>query len=135
MKVTCGPDHGISVGSLGKYKNEEPVVGVTVRNFTFFNTMNGVRIKTWPDSFRGSVSDIHFEDIIMNNVSSPMIIDQVYCPHNKCNAKLPSLVRISNVSFKNIRGAYHARGVKIVDIDLRYTGKDTRAAVSECSNV
>ncbi|KAI9154364.1 hypothetical protein LWI28_025052 [Acer negundo] len=52
-KVSCGPDHGISVGSLGKYKNEEPVIGVTVRNCTFFNSMNGVRIKTWPDSFEG----------------------------------------------------------------------------------
>ncbi|KAI9160112.1 hypothetical protein LWI28_005171 [Acer negundo] len=147
--VTCGPGHGISVGSLGKYMNEEPVVGVTVRNCSFFNTMNGVRIKTWPASFRGSVSDMHFEDIIMNNVSSPVIIDQIYCPHNECNAKLPSLVRISNVSFKNIRGTSSTpvavklacssgipcRGVEISDIDLRYTGKEAGAAVSECSNV
>ncbi|KAI9160245.1 hypothetical protein LWI28_006484 [Acer negundo] len=147
--VTCGPGHGISVGSLGKYMNEEPVVGVTVRNCSFFNTMNGVRIKTWPASFQGSVSDMHFEDIIMNNVSSPVIIDQIYCPHNECNAKLPSLVRISNVSFKNIRGTSSTpvavklacsscipcRGVEISDIDLRYTGKEAGAAVSECSNV
>ncbi|TXG57786.1 hypothetical protein EZV62_015615 [Acer yangbiense] len=146
-KVTCGPGHGISVGSLGKYKNEEPIIGVTVRNCTFFNTMNGVRIKTWPNSFRGSILDMHFEDIIMNNVSSPVIIDQVYCPHNKCNAKLPSLVRISNVSFKNIRGTSSnpvamklacsrgipCQGVEIADIDIGYTGKEACAAVSECN--
>ncbi|KAL5798051.1 hypothetical protein ACOSQ2_002871 [Xanthoceras sorbifolium] len=147
--VTCGPGHGISVGSLGKYQNEGPVIGVTVKNCTISNTMNGVRIKTWPASFPGTASDMHFEDIIMNNVGNPILIDQVYCPWNQCNAKLPSRVKISNVSFKNIRGTSSTpvavklacssgipcQGVEIANIDLTYTGKDAPNALSQCSHV
>ena len=87
-RVKCGPGHGISVGSLGKYKNEDPVVGFTVKNCTLTGTDNGIRIKTWPASSEGAVSNVRFEDIIMQNVSNPIIIDQVYCPWNHCNAKV-----------------------------------------------
>ncbi|KAK2648543.1 hypothetical protein Ddye_016032 [Dipteronia dyeriana] len=148
-KVTCGPGHGISVGSLGKYEKEDPVTGVTVRNCTITGTMNGVRIKTWPDSFPGAVSNMHFENIIMNNVGNPVLIDQAYCPWNQCNAKVPSNVKISGVTFKNIKGTsstpvavklacsgrFPCQGVEIADIDLTYTGKEAPAALSQCSNV
>ncbi|KAK2654411.1 hypothetical protein Ddye_014267 [Dipteronia dyeriana] len=147
--VKCGPGHGISIGSLGKLHYEEPVIGVTVRNCTFSNTDNGVRIKTWPASFEGSVRDVIYEDLVMNNVNNPVVIDQVYCPANECNAKLPSKVKISNVSFKNIRGTsatpvavkldcssgIPCQGVEVADIDLTYTGKEASAALSECSHV
>ncbi|KAK3221033.1 hypothetical protein Dsin_015003 [Dipteronia sinensis] len=110
---------------------------------------NGVRIKTWPASFEGSVKDVIYEDIVMNNVANPVVIDQVYCPANECNAKLPSKVKISNVSFKNIRGTsatpvavkldcssgIPCQGVEVADIDLTYTGKEAPAALSECSHV
>ena len=92
-RVTCGPGHGISIGSLGKYKNEEPVVGIRVKNCTLTNTDNGVRIKTFPASEQGSASEMHFEDIVMDNVSYPIIIDQEYCPHNKCNLKVLTLLK------------------------------------------
>ncbi|RRT61402.1 hypothetical protein B296_00021545 [Ensete ventricosum] len=79
--VTCGPGHGIS---LGKYMNEEDVSGVTVRNCTVSGTTNGVRIKTWPGSPPSQASNFTFEDIIMHNVSNPIIIDQHYCPNHNC---------------------------------------------------
>lgn len=87
-KVRCGQGHGISVGSLGKYEKEDPVVGIFVRNCTVYDTDNGVRIKTWPALHGGIASDMHFEDIIMKNVSNPILIDQVYCPWNQCNPKV-----------------------------------------------
>nr|XP_023879857.1 exopolygalacturonase-like [Quercus suber] len=147
-KVNCGPGHGISIGSLGKFPNEEPVSGVKVIGCTLTNTMTGVRIKTWPASPTGSASDMHFEDIIMNNVGNPIIIDQVYCPWNQCQAKIPSRIKINNVSFINIRGTSKFReAVKLVcskgvpcekvelrDIDLKYNGHDG-SPTYHCINV
>ncbi|CAH2038616.1 unnamed protein product, partial [Thlaspi arvense] len=77
----CGPGHGISIGSLGKYKNEEEVKGIIVQNCT----ISGIRIKTWPTSPPSQANNIIFEDIMMINVSTPFIIDQDYCPSNSCN--------------------------------------------------
>ncbi|CAN4084580.1 unnamed protein product [Withania somnifera] len=130
-KVTCGPGHGIS-----------PVVGVYVKNCTFINTDNGVRVKTWPASHQGVVTHLHFEDIIVQNVSNPVVIDQVYCPYNQCNKD------ISKVSIKNVRGTSRTQdavpllcskgvpceGVEVGDIDISYNGKEGPAK-SSCENV
>lgn len=147
-KVTCGPGHGISIGSLGKYPKEQDVVGIYVKNCTLINTGNGVRVKTWPASEPGVATDLHFEDIIMNNVGTPILIDQVYCPYNKCKASVPSNVKLSKISFKNIRGTsstpvavklacskkFPCHGVEVANINLRYNGKAGHAK-SECTDV
>uniref|UniRef100_A0A2N9HIC3 Exopolygalacturonase-like n=1 Tax=Fagus sylvatica TaxID=28930 RepID=A0A2N9HIC3_FAGSY len=148
-KVTCGPGHGISIGSLGKYTNEEPVSGIRVIGCTLTDTTNGVRIKTWPSNpTSGSATDMHFEDIIMNNVANPIIIDQVYCPWNQCKAQVPSKIKLSNMSFRGIRGTSSTREavklvcssgipcekVELADIDLVYKGPEG-PATSTCANV
>ncbi|KAG9448569.1 hypothetical protein H6P81_008534 [Aristolochia fimbriata] len=87
--VSCGPGHGISVGSLGRYRNEGDVVGLTVRNCTFTETDNGVRIKTWPSSpSYSSATNFTFEDLFMNKVRNPIVIDQQYCPYSSCDPKV-----------------------------------------------
>lgn len=86
--VRCGPGHGISIGSLGGGPKEEDVSGIAVRNCTFFGTENGVRIKTWARNYASSASNITFQQITMNNVRNPIIIDQQYCPSGNCK-KVP----------------------------------------------
>ncbi|KAK7327677.1 hypothetical protein VNO77_21764 [Canavalia gladiata] len=110
QNVNCGPGHGISVGSLGKYQNEQPV-----------------------------------SDIVMINVRNPIIIDQEYCPWNQCSKQNPSKIKISKVSFKNIRGTSATKGVTLLcskgvpreqlemsNIDLKFNGA---AATARCHNV
>ncbi|XP_030967863.1 exopolygalacturonase-like [Quercus lobata] len=147
-QVTCGPGHGISIGSLGKYQNEQPVSGIRVTGATLNNTDNGVRIKTWPSSPSGVASDIHFENVVMNNVANPIVIDQNYCPNNQCSNQSPSKVKISNVSFKKIRGTSSTKEavnlicsksvpcqqVVLSEIDLAYKGGGG-SATSTCTNV
>ncbi|OMP10233.1 Glycoside hydrolase, family 28 [Corchorus olitorius] len=147
--ITCGPGHGISIGSLGKFQNEEPVSGIRISNCTLTNTQNGVRIKSWPASYPGSATDMHFENIVMNNVGNPILIDQQYCPWNQCNLKMPSKIKLSKISFKNIKGTssnqhavklicssgFPCQDVELADIDISYKGADQGPATSQCLNV
>ncbi|EOA32280.1 hypothetical protein CARUB_v10015541mg [Capsella rubella] len=148
-KVVCGPGHGISVGSLGRYGHEQDVAGITVKNCTLIGTDNGLRIKTWPSAACSTTaSGIHFEDIILNNVSNPILIDQEYCPWNHCNKQKPSTIKLVDISFKNIRGtsgnkdavkllcskAHPCVNVEIGNINLEYKGADGPPTFT-CSNV
>ncbi|CAN6448816.1 unnamed protein product [Victoria cruziana] len=80
--VTCGPGHGISIGSLGKSADEAGVQKVTVKNAAFSGSTNGLRIKSWERSSSSFVKDVVFDGATMDNVENPIIIDQHYCPHN-----------------------------------------------------
>lgn len=82
-RVNCGPGHGISIGSIGKSPSDQNVKGVKVQSCKMSLTENGVRIKTWTSPFQVSVSDVTFQDIIMDNTQNPIIIDQQYCGGSK----------------------------------------------------
>ncbi|OEL20400.1 Exopolygalacturonase [Dichanthelium oligosanthes] len=103
--VTYGLGHGISVGSLGRYKDEKDVTDINVKNYTLKKTSNGVRIKTYEDTVSTlTASKIHYENIAMDDVANPVIIDMKYCPNKICTSKGASQVTVKDVTFKNITG-------------------------------
>ncbi|GFP99920.1 exopolygalacturonase clone gbge184 [Phtheirospermum japonicum] len=103
--VFCGPGHGISIGSLGKYEGEQDVSLINVMNCTLTNTTNGIRIKTYAPSPPSSAHDITFQHILMDGVYNPIIIDQHYCPKHKSCSKGESNVEIKSVKFIDVRGS------------------------------
>ncbi|OIW07003.1 hypothetical protein TanjilG_02637 [Lupinus angustifolius] len=146
--VTCGPGHGISIGSLGKRPDEESVDGVTVTNCTFIKTTNGARIKTWIGTKPGEVKNVVYEDLIMEDVKNPIIIDQSY-GGKKDRTPSNSVWKISNVHFRKIRGSTISdvavslqcssknpcQGVEVADVDLiLHAPKGNTALVSSCMN-
>lgn len=101
--VVCGPGHGISVGSLGKNDGETDVEDIVVKNCTFVGTSNGLRIKTWAAPLKKTLnaSNFVYEDIVMNSVQNPIVIDQQYCPLHQCDLKV-----CASSSHFNIHNSY-----------------------------
>ncbi|KAL2926497.1 hypothetical protein RDABS01_019448 [Bienertia sinuspersici] len=71
--VTCGPGHGISIGSLGKGGGRDTVENIHVRNCTFKGTQNGARIKTW-QTHAVKISDVAFRRISGTSYSKRAIV-------------------------------------------------------------
>ncbi|KAL6504134.1 hypothetical protein OROGR_026057 [Orobanche gracilis] len=142
--VSCGPGHGISIGSLGKEYEEAGVENVTVKSVRFKNTQNGLRIKTWGRPSKGFVRDVLFQHAIMTNVQNPIVIDQNYCPHNQHCPGQVSGVEISDVTYQDIQGTSATQvavkfdcskgkpcqRIRMENVNLRY--KDTQPQAS-CS--
>ncbi|KAJ0671224.1 putative endo-polygalacturonase [Helianthus annuus] len=136
--ITCGPGHGISIGSLGEQGSRSTVEHVQVRNCNITGTSNGVRIKTAPNG-KGYARSILFEDISLINVKNPIIIDQHYG-----NEAITSAVKVSDVTYRNIHGSSASKiainfdcdeEVKctgIVTDEVGITGDDVYA---DCKNV
>ncbi|CAL9210458.1 unnamed protein product [Musa hybrid cultivar] len=101
--IECGPGHGISIGSLGKDNSTAIVTGVVLDTATLTGTENGLRIKTWQGG-SGYVKSVRFENVKMNDVKNPIIIDQFYCDSPKSCKNQTSAVKISQVIYRNISG-------------------------------
>ncbi|XP_011020366.1 PREDICTED: polygalacturonase-like [Populus euphratica] len=144
--ITCGPGHGISIGSLGVHNSEDYVSGVTVNGAKFSGTTNGVRIKTWQGG-SGSARNIKFLNIEMNNVTNPIIIDQNYCDQDEACEEQRSAVQVKNVVYENIKGTsasevaikfdcsktYPCGGILMHDVNLEREG--AIKAIASCNNV
>ncbi|XP_061353578.1 polygalacturonase QRT2-like [Gastrolobium bilobum] len=103
INITCGPGHGISIGSLGADNSEAEVFDVLVNSSTLIGTDNGVRIKTWQGG-SGFARNIRFMNIEMQNVYNPIFIDQKYCDQSTPCPEQGSAVELSDVRYQNIKG-------------------------------
>ncbi|KAI4386516.1 hypothetical protein MLD38_004444 [Melastoma candidum] len=144
--ITCGPGHGISIGSLGSDNSAAYVSGVYVDGAKLTGTTNGVRIKTWQGG-SGSASQISFKNIQMQSVSNPIIIDQNYCDQAQPCENQRSAVQVKGVVYENIKGtsatdmavrfscssSVPCRGITMQDISLRAV--DGSAVKASCDNV
>lgn len=99
--------HVCSIGSLGFRNSRACVSNVTVSDSKIKHSDNGVRIKTWQGG-SGSVSKVSFNNIHVDTVRNPIIIDQYYCLTRSCTNQT-SAVRVSDVAYSDIRGTYNAR--------------------------
>ncbi|KAL6333988.1 hypothetical protein AAG906_000039 [Vitis piasezkii] len=101
--IACGPGHGISVGSLGMGNSWAQVHDVIVDQAFLAHTKNGLRIKTWQGG-RGFASQITFQNVLMENVSHPIIIDQYYCDSLTPCLNQTLAVKVANISYVSIKG-------------------------------
>ncbi|KAA8517061.1 hypothetical protein F0562_017121 [Nyssa sinensis] len=145
MDITCGPGHGISVGSLGSRNSKAYVSNIIVNGAELSNTTNGVRIKTWQGG-SGNASNIIFQNIKMHNVTNPIIIDQNYCDQDDPCKEQKSAVQVKNVVYRNITGtsasdmaikidcskSFPCQGIVLQDINITRGEATTKAS---CNNV
>uniref|UniRef100_A0A7N0V1I8 Polygalacturonase n=1 Tax=Kalanchoe fedtschenkoi TaxID=63787 RepID=A0A7N0V1I8_KALFE len=126
-----------NIGSLGKYLDPAwwlPVRDIHVKKILFRDTFSGIHIMTYPKPIENQVHDVYFEDIVMDNVRNPIVIDQEY---NTENATTSSRVKISNIHIRNVRGTsntptvvnlkcsktFPCEGLYFFNIDLKYNGR------------
>ncbi|KAG5537584.1 hypothetical protein RHGRI_024887 [Rhododendron griersonianum] len=67
------------------------------------NTENGVRIKSWQGG-SGFATNIAFQNVWMENVSNPIIIDQYYCDSPVTCQNQSLAVKVEDISFVGIKG-------------------------------
>ena len=89
--------HGMSIGSetVGGVRN------VTVRNCTFENTENGLRIKSQRGK-GGPVEDISYSDIIMKNVNPAITLTCYYMNNSAGDAAQSAAEVATNTGAKNL---------------------------------
>ncbi|KAG5043348.1 hypothetical protein JHK87_007263 [Glycine soja] len=108
--ITCGPGHGISIGSLGSGKSKEFVSGIRVNRAKIFGTKNGVRIKTWQLSKK---SAIQIKNVLYQNITGTSASD--IAVKFDCSDKFP------------------CEEIVLQNIDLECEGGDDAEAM--CNNV
>ncbi|VAH10031.1 unnamed protein product [Triticum turgidum subsp. durum] len=118
--VSCGPGNGISIGSIGETPVADRLEKIEVDTMFIANTSNGLLIKTWQDGC-GYARKVKFANVVMKNVSDPIIIDQYRSEHpTPCGSTAATrTVAVEKIDYVNIAG----------------TSASKRAVTFSCSDV
>ncbi|VAH21782.1 unnamed protein product [Triticum turgidum subsp. durum] len=118
--ISCGPGNGISIGSIGETPVADRLEKIEVDTMFIANTSNGLLIKTWQDSC-GYARKVKFANVVMKNVSDPIIIDQYRSEHPiPCGSTAATrTVAVEKIDYVNIAG----------------TSASKRAVTFSCSDV
>ncbi|KAL9238386.1 hypothetical protein vseg_012816 [Gypsophila vaccaria] len=132
--VTCSAGQGISIGA-DPISDALDVKNVTVKNCTFKGTTFGASIFPRQEANPSKVSDIVFEDLVMEKVEHSVVIHQQMPPRPNKSIQ----VKVENVHIKNIIGTTTSRhgvitscnpklpceGIQVSDIHLKYLAKSS----------
>uniref|UniRef100_A0ACD5T7V5 Uncharacterized protein n=1 Tax=Avena sativa TaxID=4498 RepID=A0ACD5T7V5_AVESA len=104
--ISCGPGHGISIGGLGENGSLHKIEKIKTDTMFISNTKYGVRVKTYEGGC-GTARKVKFAQIVMRNVSNPIIIDQHYSASNRetpCGTTGASAVAVGEIDYTDITG-------------------------------
>ncbi|KAK3134942.1 hypothetical protein QOZ80_5BG0412690 [Eleusine coracana subsp. coracana] len=124
--ISCGPGHGISIGTLGENNSTDYVEKIKVDTLFISDAENGVRVRTTKKGGGGFARKVKFESIVMRNVTNPIIIDQGRTDHH-----------FSDSSSDRNMTEEGPRGVLVEDInyiDIRGTSASRHAVTFSCSD-
>ncbi|CAN6336937.1 unnamed protein product [Urochloa humidicola] len=147
--ISCGPGHGISIGTLGVDNSIDYVEKIKIDTLFISNAENGVRVRTAKSGGNGFARKVKFESIIMRNVTNPIIVDQGNSndPANSSEAgAAATAVQVEKINYIDITGtsaSEHAvtfscsdatpcRKLSLTNVNL--TQVDGRNASSYCRN-
>ncbi|CAI5524439.1 unnamed protein product [Closterium sp. Naga37s-1] len=115
--VVATAGHGISIGSLGMDGSLACVSDIRVQNVQLAALSNGLRIKTYQGG-QGAVWNVLYENVTMQDVKYPIIIDQYYCDKSDASATTcliqQDALAIFNITYRNVQGTTNAtRGITL----------------------
>ncbi|CAH0050681.1 unnamed protein product [Clonostachys solani] len=118
QNLICDGSHGISIGSLGQYRNITDIVeDLHIFNISMSNASDGARIKVWPGietDFQsdlngggglGRVKNVTYDTFYHYNNDRAITITQCYGQSNQtlCN-EFPANLTIDDITMKNFWG-------------------------------
>ncbi|KAK2760251.1 hypothetical protein FQN54_002319 [Arachnomyces sp. PD_36] len=140
--LKCTGSHGISVGSLGQYKDRVDIVeNLYIYNISMTNASDGARIKVWPgietdfqDNLNGGgglgrVKNVTYDTFYHENNDRAITLTQCYGSSDEALCyEFPANLTIEDITFRNMWGT-------VSDEEDPQAGTLVCSAPDRCDNI